>query len=53
MNTPADQIVEAGTGVVSAAKLLEGCERLTAGMAYSYFRKLDFIRQMLFQAPTS
>jgi HEAT repeat protein len=46
-----DLRVEAGTGVVTPAKLLEGSERLTTGMAYSYFRKFDVVRQMLFQAP--
>ena len=33
----------------SPAALLDQAERLTAGMAYSYFRKFDVLRQILFQ----
>ncbi|HEX7508179.1 MAG TPA: HEAT repeat domain-containing protein, partial [Polyangia bacterium] len=35
-------------GTTSPAALLEQSERLTSGMAYSYFRKFDVLRQMLF-----
>ncbi len=35
-------------GTTKPAALLEQSESLTAGMAYSYFRKFDVLRQMLF-----
>ena len=43
-----DLRVEAAGGPVTPAKLLEQSERLTAAMAYSYFRKFDVLRQLLF-----
>jgi HEAT repeat protein len=46
-----DLRAEVGAGAITPAKLLESSERLTTGMAYSYFRKFDVVRQMLFQAP--
>jgi HEAT repeat protein len=37
-------------GANAPAAVLEQSERLAAGMAYSYFRKFDVLRQMLFHA---
>jgi HEAT repeat protein len=45
-----DLRAEATTADFAPAKLLEHSERLVAGMAYSYFRKFDVIRHMLFRA---
>jgi hypothetical protein len=45
-----DLRAEASAGPVASAKLPEASERLTAGMAYSYFRKFDVLRQMLFHS---
>jgi HEAT repeat protein len=39
-------------GTVTPAALFEQSERLTAGMAYSYFRKFDVLKQMLFHCKT-
>jgi hypothetical protein len=39
-------------GTNTPAALLEQSERLTIGMAASYFRKFDVLRQMLFQCNT-
>jgi HEAT repeat protein len=39
-------------GSTTPASVLEQSERLTAGMAYSYFRKFDVLRQMLFHCKT-
>jgi hypothetical protein len=43
-----DLRAEATAGLVAPAKLLDESERLVTGMAYSYFRKFDVLRQMLF-----
>ena len=37
-------------GANTPANVLEQSERLAAGMAYSYFRKFDVLRQMLFHS---
>jgi HEAT repeat protein len=39
-------------GATTPAALLDQSERLTCGMAYSYFRKFDVLRQMLFHCNT-
>jgi hypothetical protein len=46
-----DLRVEAAGGPLTPAKVLEQSERLTAAMGFSYFRKFDVLRQMLFQTP--
>ena len=43
-----DLRAEVGTGPVSPAKLLEQSERFATGMGYSYFRKFDVLKVMLF-----
>jgi HEAT repeat protein len=43
-----DLRAEVGTGPVTPAKLLEESERFTTGIAYSYFRKFDVLKVMLF-----
>jgi HEAT repeat protein len=45
-----DLRAEAASGQLTPARLYEQSERLIAGMAYSYFRKFDVVRQMLFRA---
>jgi|GEM_PF-2312728 len=45
-----DLRTEAGLGQATAAKLLEESERLVAGMAYSYFRKFEVLKQLLFHS---
>jgi HEAT repeat protein len=39
-------------GATAPTALLEQSERLAAGMAYSYFRKFDVLRQLLFRCKT-
>jgi len=39
-------------GMNTPAALFEQSERLTAGMAYSYFRKFDVLKQVLFHCKT-
>jgi HEAT repeat protein len=46
-----DLRAEAGGGPITPAKLLEQSERLLSGMAYSYFRKFDVLRQILYHSP--
>jgi HEAT repeat protein len=48
-----DLRAEVVAGTLSAAKLLEQSERLTIGMSYSYFRKFDVVRQLLFHTPVA
>ncbi|MBN2573845.1 MAG: HEAT repeat domain-containing protein [Deltaproteobacteria bacterium] len=43
-----DLRAEVGTGPVSPQKLLEQSERFATGMGYSYFRKFDVLKAMLF-----
>jgi hypothetical protein len=45
-----DLRAEAASPEFAPASLFEQSERLIAGMAYSYFRKFDVIRQLLFRA---
>jgi HEAT repeat protein len=45
-----DLRAEAASADFAPTRLLEQSERLIAGMAYSYFRKFDVIRQMLIRA---
>ena len=45
-----DLRAEAASADFTPTRLLEQSERLIAGMAYSYFRKFDVVRQILFRA---
>lgn len=44
-----DLRAQAASGALTPATLLEKSEGLVSGMAYSYFRKFDVLRQLLFR----